>query len=124
MASSSGLGDGRFALRFVLARQLVSALAATVALVGPSFGATPESTKSDVERLVAAAAQAEVRGDISQSFALLHDAIRIDPENQPAHWQLGQVKVDKQWVTVEEAQRRAAADPLQAEYRERRAAAG
>ena len=59
MASSSGLGDGRFALRFVLARQLVSALAATVALGGPSFGATPESTKSDVERLVAAAAQAE-----------------------------------------------------------------
>ena len=32
--------------------------------------------------------------------------------------------MDKQWVAVEEAQRRASADPLQDEYRERRAAAG
>ena len=49
---------------------------------------------------------------------------RIDPENQLATWQLGQVKVDKQWMAVEEAQRRASADPLQDEYRERRTAAG
>src|SRR5712671_2018610 len=123
MFSSRGLVGGRFALQFLFVRQLILTLAATIALVGPSFGATAESTKSDVERLVAAAAQAEIGGDSSKSFALLHDAIRIDPENESVRWQLGQVKVDKQWVTVEEAQCRAAADSLQAEYRERRTAA-
>src|SRR3954454_3080282 len=120
MALSCGLG-GRFALQFSLCRQLTFAVGATVALIGQTFGDSVESTKSEIERLIAEAARAEISGNISKSSALLHDAIRIDPENQLAHWQLGQVKVEKQWVAVEEAQRRAAADPLQVEYRQRRA---
>ena len=110
---------GQFVL-FMVGRQLLPVLVLTVALVGQSFGATAQSTKTSVERLVTAAAQAEISGDVSKSLSLLQDAIRIDPENQLVHWQLGQLKVDKQWVTVEEAQRRASADPLQAEYRQRR----
>ncbi len=103
MASSCGLGGGCFAVHFPWVRGLIVAMAATVALVGQSFGGTPESTKSDVDQLVVAAAHAEISGDVSKSFALLHDAIRINPENQLARWRLGQIKVDKQWVTVEEA---------------------
>src|SRR4051812_37801603 len=123
MASSCGLG-GRFALQLSLGRQLTFALGATMGLVGQSFGASAESTKLEIDRLIAEAARAEISGDISKSSALLHDAIRIDPENQLARWQLGQVQVEKQWVAVEEAQHRAAADPLQLEYRQRRAAMG
>ena len=72
-----------------------------------------------------AAAQAEIAGDASR---ILVAPARRDPQAIPtieiARWQLGQVQLDGKWVTVEEAQRRAAADPLQAEYRQRRAAAG
>jgi hypothetical protein len=125
MESSCGVGGDGSALHLFLGRRLFAALAlvVTVVLVGRSFGATAESTKTEVDRLVASAAQAEISGDTSKSFSLLQDAIRVDPENPLARWQLGQIKVDKQWATVEEAQRRASADPLQAEYRERRTAA-
>ena len=101
-----------------------SALAASIAFVGQSFGATANATKADTDELIACAVQAEARGDVSKSLEILHEIIRIDPENQLARWQLGQIKVDKQWVAVEEAQRRTSADPLQGEYRERRAAVG
>ena len=123
MKSSFRSWHERFFLRFSSRQQFIVASALTAALAGLSFAATAESTKADVDRLVAAAGQAEISGDISNSFALLHDAIRIDPENRLARWQLGQVKIDNQWTTVEEAQRRASSDPLQAEYREHRAMA-
>jgi hypothetical protein len=77
----------------------------------------------EVSRLFSQVAEAEVKGDSAKSRALLRDIVRIDPENELAHWQLGEVQVDQTWIAAEEAQRRAAADPLQAEYRERRAAA-
>ena len=66
----SGWRTVRIAVR-VLAERSILALAATIAFAGQSFGGTAESTKSDVERLVAAAAQAEVRGDVSKSRELL-----------------------------------------------------
>ena len=79
--------------------------------------------KPEAERLVAAAAQAKVAGDAAKAIALLHEAVRSDPENQLARWQLGQVNVDGKWLSVEEAQRRAAADPRQGEYTKRRGSA-
>jgi hypothetical protein len=71
--------------------------------------------------LVEEAEQAAIDGDMAQRFALLREAARIDPQNQLARWQLGQLEVDGKWLTVEEAQRRTASDPKQAEYRRRRA---
>ncbi len=79
---------------------------------------------TESERLVAAAVQAELAGDIGRYVSLLHAAVRSDPTNKIARWQLGQVQVGEEWIPAEEAQRRSANDPLQAEYRERRAAAG
>ena len=124
MVSSLGGVGGGFVSHLSWGRRLSVALATSIAFVGPSFGATADSKKADTEGLIASAAQAEARGDVSKSLEILHEIIRIDPENQRAHWQLGQIKVDKQWVAVEEAQRRTSADPLQGEYRERRAAVG
>jgi hypothetical protein len=101
-------------------------LAVTIALASRVSGdaVQPEQAKAAAERLVAAAVQAQMSGDVSRSFALLHEAIRIDPENLLARSQIGEMRIGNQWVSVEEAQRRAAADPRQAEYRERRMAAG
>jgi hypothetical protein len=75
---------------------------------------------SIVERLMDQARQAEVRGETARQFALLRKAVRISPDYELARWQLGQVEVEGQWLAVEEAQRRAAAGPLQDEYRELR----
>lgn len=81
-------------------------------------------SKAEADRLVADAAAAETAGDAARSQALLEKAVKADPDSELAHWQLGQIQVDGKWVAADDAQRRAAADPLQTEYRLRRAAAG
>jgi len=103
-------------------RFLVTFLAVLIA--GQTFGAAGDASKAEADRLVAAAVKAELEGETARSFTLLHDAIRVDPDNRLARAQLGEIKVDGKWMSAEEAQRRAAADPLQKEYRERRRAAG
>ncbi|HEX5470674.1 MAG TPA: polymorphic toxin-type HINT domain-containing protein [Lacipirellulaceae bacterium] len=91
-------------------------LVGAAALAGEARGATGDATQERVAILNTAAAQADIAGDVTRSHTLLHEAIQIDPDNQLAHWQLGQLNVDGKWLTVEESQRRAAADPRQAEY--------
>jgi hypothetical protein len=58
------------------------------------------------------------------AYALLHEAVRVAPDYSLARWQLGQIKVGSEWLSLEEAERRAAADPRQANYRERKALVG
>jgi hypothetical protein len=93
-------------------------------MVSSVAGANEGQDVTTVERLVEAAAQAELDGNTARHFALLRQAVSIAPDYQPARSQLGQVKVDGQWLAVEEAQRRAAADPKQAIYRRLRAEHG
>jgi hypothetical protein len=76
------------------------------------------------ERLVEEARQAELQGDTARQFALLRKAVRFAPDYDFARWQLGQLKVDDKWVTVENAQRTAAGNPKLAEYRQLRAKYG
>ncbi len=83
-----------------------------------------DGSKGEAERLISAAASAETSGDHARAQSLLRDAIKADPDSQLAHWQLGQVQIDGKWVAADEAQRQAAADPLQLEYRQRRATTG
>jgi len=73
---------------------------------------------STVDRLINESGSAKSDGNMALAYALLHDVVRIAPDNSQARWQLGQVKVQGEWLTIEEAQRRAAADPRQAKYRE------
>src|SRR3954470_5165726 len=84
------------------------------------FGATSNPTKADAAPLVAAAAEAEIRGDIKRSDTLLKEAISTDPSNRLAHWRQGEIQVNKKWLAVEEAQQRAAEDRRFAEYDHRR----
>ncbi len=90
------------------------------ALSCPSALGSEGTARATADRLVASAVDAEIQGDSGRSFALLRDAVRVDPDRLAARAQLGEIQVDGKWITVEETQRRAAADPLQAEYRERR----
>ena len=71
-----------------------------VAFGSQSIGATVDAAKAKAEQLVSAAVQAELNGDSPRSFALLHEALRADPENKLAHWQLGEIKINDQWVAA------------------------
>ena len=115
MTTSCDLMGGRY--RFLV-------LIILAVLVGRAIGGAADAPKTEADRLVAEAAQAELNGNATRSFALLHEAVRVDPDNRLARWQLGELQVDNKWVAAEEAQRRAAVDPKQVEYRERRTAAG
>lgn len=80
-------------------------------------GQSGRATDTTVGRLIGEAQQAALSGNAAQCYALLRDAVRVAPDDGLARWQLGQIQVDGEWLAVEEAQRRAAADPKQAEYR-------
>ena len=110
-------------LRMLPGKPLVGCFVAVFA-VSSAWETSNAAPPTEAQRLVAAAAQAEIAGDTVRHLTLLNDALQIDPENQAARWQLGQLEVDGNWLTAEELQRRAAADPLQTEYRELRSAAG
>jgi hypothetical protein len=86
--------------------------------------AETNAAQAEAQRLVALAAQAEIDGDSARRISLLNESLRAAPDRKTARWQLGQMQRDGEWVTVEEAQRRAAADPIQAEYRQRRGSIG
>jgi len=81
-------------------------------------GATDDAMT--VKRLIQESAEARADANLGLAYELLHDAVRIDPENSQARWQLGQVKTRNEWVSIEESQRRAAADPRQAKYEQRK----
>jgi hypothetical protein len=95
-----------------------------VATVCSAGDAQKPAVSETAQRLVDEAQHAKLVGDASRQFALLRQAISIAPDFELARWQLGQLKIDDEWLTVEEAQRRAGANPKQAEYRELRALHG
>ena len=94
-----------------------------VALAGPLSADSRAVVKSTPDRLVDEAGQAKTDGNSALAYAPCAQAVDISPDNALARWQLGQVKVGDEWLSIEEAERRAAADPLQAKYLKRRDAA-
>ena len=92
-------------------------LVALILAVYPINTLAAVSKKDSVaERLVAEALQAEVKGDEASRKALLDQAVRAVPDYRLARWQQGQIELANQWMNVEEAQRRTAADPRHTEY--------
>src|SRR3977135_3192585 len=63
------------------------------------------------DQLIDEAGRAKSYGQPALAYSLLHQVVRIAPDNSLARWQLGQVKVDSEWLSVEEAQRRGRTDP-------------
>lgn len=93
-------------------------------LAGIAIAEKPDPSRIQADRLVDQAAAAKIGGNEARAFALLHEAVSTDPNDSLARWQLGQVKVGDKWLNIEEAQRRAEADPREANYRQRREALG
>jgi hypothetical protein len=88
------------------------------------FANDPAVSLKTADQLINEASQAKAKGEQAIAYELLHRVVRIAPDNSLARWQLGQVKVGSEWLSIEEAQRRAEADPRQAKYQERKEVAG
>jgi hypothetical protein len=95
---------------------LFGVLGASTTAYGKKAANVSTADHSTAARLVVAAADAQQAGDATRSYSLLRQAVRVSPDYELARWQLGQLKVDGEWLAVEESQRRAAADPKQTEY--------
>src|SRR5690349_585659 len=106
--------------RRVSVSQLNSLLQFALTIASYSVTTTLIAGKVDdsttVKRRLQESAEARADANLGLAYELLHDVIRIDPENQQARWQLGQVKVKDVWLSIEESQRRAASNPQQAKY--------
>ena len=97
--------------------------AVSVAIVSTSLAfARDRDEASIVPKLIDESGQARAEGDLRLATTLLRDAVRIEPDNAQAQWQLGNVKVGDEWLSIEAAQSRAATDPSQADYQARKAA--
>jgi Pretoxin HINT domain len=114
-------GSGAFRGQSAALLLAVLSLAVPAGVVGAK---NQDRATTTANQLLDAAGRAKADGQSGQAFALLHEAVKLAPENSVARWQLGQVKVGKDWLSVEEAQRRADADPRQAKYRERKDSLG
>jgi hypothetical protein len=94
---------------------LVLGMLASPSLCGDPAGGTGGGRSA--QDLVQAALQAEVSGKTDERGLLLRQAASRDPNYAPARWHSGYVSMGGQWRSIEEVQRRAAADPRLAEYR-------
>src|SRR3954463_682142 len=105
--------------RIVRATGLTVALLA-VLLPGSLSASERPAVATTSDRLVEQAGQAKVVGNRALAYALLREARVVAPDNSLIRWQLGQMKVGGQWMSIEEAERRLAADPRQTKYEQRR----
>jgi hypothetical protein len=103
---------------------LFAGIFATLACVGVSAARNEGGSPRAPEQLLDEAVKAKASGQPAVAYALLRQVVSIAPDNSLARWQLGQVKVGNEWLSVEEAQRRAEADPRQIRYQERKESLG
>ncbi len=95
------------------------ALAAGYALAAP-----PTDKEAAAAKKVRAALRAEIAGQPAQRAELLAAARLEAPQFAPAQWHSGYLRSGRTWATVEESQRRAAADKRLDDYSLQRATAG
>ncbi len=106
------------ALRELHKRMLASGLLLMV--VAPANAADAVDAAPAAKSLVKQALQAELAGDSAERERLLAEALKLDPECAAARWQLGQIRRDNQWLTLDEAAETAQRDRRLKNYRERR----
>ena len=102
------------------ARQFSAPAAIVLSLVCHAWSAEPEQKTTSAEttaaRLVRAALENEVAGNNQCRDALLRQALSDSPNDAPAHWQLGQVRVQGKWQSLAEVEQTARQDKRLAEY--------
>lgn len=99
---------------------LVAGLLVTVA--ERSSAAGNKQASEQAEALVKQALRAEVDGDAAERERLLAEALKLDPNCAPAHWQLGEVRHNNKWMKVEDVSQAMQSDRVLKAYRERRLA--
>jgi hypothetical protein len=127
VTSKAGLGrvtahSGRRTCIGVAVLGIVVLSAATVrAEETPSHKpAVNPSKKAEASDLVQAALRAEASGDRQSRGELLREALKKSPGSPLAHWSAGQVRQGEKWASLDEAQRKAAADKRLAMYQKLR----
>ncbi len=80
--------------------------------------------KQRAAQLVAAALDAEAQAEPQRLAELLRQALAVATDFSAAHWQLGQVRVDGGWMSIDAAAERARRDENLSEYRKLRAEFG
>jgi Pretoxin HINT domain len=109
---------------FVRIAALIAAVFFASTWSGNALAHDREISLTTADQLIDEAVRAKSSGQPAVAYALLHQVVRIAPDNSMARWQLGQVKVDHEWLSIEEAERRAEADPRLAKYQEQKEALG
>lgn len=87
-----------------------------------------EAATNEAEKLVQRALAAELDGNSDERDELLVAAIQADPSYAPARWHSGQIlsgdeNSEQKWLSIDDAEQKAAADPLLTKYVEMRSAA-
>lgn len=79
---------------------------------------SPHATAATDEssRLVAAALEAQLRGQTDQRDDLLEQALKADPDCRLAHWLRGEVRFNGEWRTLEAVHELVADNPAYEEY--------
>jgi hypothetical protein len=88
----------------------------TVWLFAASAASAEIETTAETERLLAAAAHAEIAGDEAGRNSLLQRAVQSGSPSRLARWQLGQLEIQGKWLAADQIAEKAAADPRQLEY--------
>ncbi len=76
--------------------------------------------RTQADALVREALFHEIYGETDQRDSILSDAAKLAPDFAPAMWHSGKVQIRGQWVTIDDAIKLAAANPLMATYIKRR----
>ena len=98
-----------------IALLLASSLFAAAELpTRPAAAVKPNAESPDP---VQAALLAEASGNRKSHCDLLREALKKDPDSSLAHWYAGEVHQDGRWLSLEAAERKAAADKRLMEYR-------
>jgi hypothetical protein len=108
-----------------LFRAALAMLLAGAAVIASWADEKPASGGRDevAKRCVSLALEAELAGDQQKREKFLHMALITTPHCEAAHWGLGKVAHDGQWLSRNEVQARAASDPMLAAYDAERTAA-
>jgi hypothetical protein len=80
--------------------------------------ASPQTTGSRSDQLVDQALQLKLPSDSAQRRELLNEAVKADPDNQRARWQLGQVQRDGKWIDYKSVPNELSTDDAIREYRD------
>ena len=87
-------------------------------LTTPQLKATPppRAAADESSRLVAAALQAQLKGQQSECDDLLQQALQADPDCRLAHWLRGEVRFAGEWRSLAAVQNLVAKNPAYEEY--------